>query len=291
MRRMTEFQPAIPPLPNFGIRIESHEHTPGFRTSTHSHPYPSLIYVISGEGECRDDEGSSRLSSNSVILLKEGQQHQLIDLPGKSMVVFVVYFSQNVAEMNRMFLEPLSHLNFVLKLPEYAAHQARRFLRQMLHEQDSHPLQYERSLQLHLALFLLLVYRYGVPEESKSGMAEVSGSEDRVRKVLASVADRFYEPHSLATVSQVADLSQRHFTSLCRKISGTSFNDYLSTLRITEAKRLLLETDMSILVVAFTVGFEELSTFYRVFKRISGTTPKQFRHTNRKTASDEPRSQ
>ena len=112
-----------------------------------------------------------------------------------------------------------------------------------------------------------------------------------MRKVLSSVADRFYEPHSLATVSQVADLSQRHFTSLCRKICGTSFNDYLSTLRINEAKRLLLETDMSILVVAFTVGFEELSTFYRVFKRISGTTPKQFRHVNRKTASDEPQAQ
>jgi AraC-like DNA-binding protein/quercetin dioxygenase-like cupin family protein len=283
---MTEFQPALPPLPSFGIRIESHEHSPGFRTSTHSHPYPSLIYVISGEGECLGSDGSCRLSSNSVILLKEGQQHQLIDLPGKSMVVFVVYFSQTVAEMNKMFLEPLSNLSFVMKLPEYAAHQARRLLRQMLHEQESHPLQYERSLQLHLALFLLLLYRYGVPEESKTGIPEVSGSEDRVRKVLASVAERFYEPHSLATVSQVADLSQRHFTSLCRKICGTSFNDYLSSLRIKEAERLLLETDMSILVVAFTVGFEELSTFYRVFKRVSGTTPKQFRHAQQKPAAD-----
>lgn len=279
---MDEFQPTILPLPIYGIRIESHEHSPGFRTSKHSHSYPSLIYVISGEGECLDEAGAFRLSSNSAILLKEGQPHQLIDLPGKSMVLFVVYFSQKVAEMNKMFLEPLSNLSFVLKLPEYAAHQARRLLRQMLHEQESHPLQYERSLQLHLALFLLLLYRYGVPEESKSAAPEVTGSEDRVRKVLASVADRFYEPHSLATVSQVANLSQRHFTSLCRKISGTSFNDYLSSLRIKEAKRLLLDTDMSILVVAFTVGFEELSTFYRVFKRVSGTTPKQFRHSQKK---------
>jgi AraC-like DNA-binding protein/quercetin dioxygenase-like cupin family protein len=284
---MDEFQPTIPPLPNFGIRIESHEHSPGFRTSTHSHSYPSLIYVISGEGECLDGEESFRLSSNSAILLKEGQPHQLIDLPGKSMVVFVVYFSQKVAEMNKMFLEPLSNLSFVMKLPEYAAHQARRLLRQMLHEQESHPLQYERSLQLHLALFLLLLYRYGVPEESKSGSPEISGSEDRVRKVLASVGERFYEPHSLGSVSQVARLSQRHFTSLCRKICGTSFNDYLSSLRIKEAERLLLETDMSILVVAFTVGFEELSTFYRVFKRVSGTTPKQFRRNHKKPAIDE----
>jgi AraC-like DNA-binding protein/quercetin dioxygenase-like cupin family protein len=283
---MDEFRPAIIPLPNFGIRIESHEHSPGFRTSTHSHSYPSLIYVISGEGECLDGEGSYRISSNSAILLEQGQPHQLIDLPGKSMVVFVVYFSQNVAEMNKMFLDPLAKLGFVMKLPEYAAHQARRLLRQMLHEQESHPLQYERSLQLQLGLFLLLLYRYGVPEESKAGSPQVSSSEDRVRKVLASVAERFYEPHSLATVSQVANLSQRHFTSLCRKICGTSFNDYLSSLRIKEAERLLLETEMSILVVAFTVGFEELSTFYRVFKRVSGTTPKQFRHARTKAAAD-----
>src|SRR5689334_19600899 len=132
---MNEFKPDILPLPNFGIRIESHEHSPGFRTSTHSHPYPSLIYVISGEGECLDGEGYYRLSSNSAIVLEEGQQHPLVDLPGKPMVVFVVYFTQAVAQLNKMFLEPLLNLSLVMKLPEYAAHQARRLLRQMLHEQ------------------------------------------------------------------------------------------------------------------------------------------------------------
>ncbi|MCC6127175.1 MAG: AraC family transcriptional regulator [Pirellulales bacterium] len=278
---MDEFQPNILPLPNFGIRIESHEHGPGFRTSPHSHPYPSLIYVIDGEGECMEEDRSYRLSPDSTLILEDGKIHQLIDLPGKSMVLFVVYFSSEMAESNALFLEPLLKQSLVMKLPEYAAHQARRLLRQMLHEQETHPLQYERSLQLHLALFLLLMHRYGVPEDSRSGVPEISSSEDRVRKVLASVAERFYEPHGLATVSRLANLSQRHFTSLCRKICGTSFNDYLSSLRVKKAERLLLDTKMSILVVAFTVGFEELSTFYRTFKRISGTTPKKFRRTRR----------
>jgi AraC-like DNA-binding protein/quercetin dioxygenase-like cupin family protein len=286
---MSEFQPAIPPLPHFGIWIESHEHAPGFRTSPHTHSCPSLIYVTSGEGKCLDGEDTYRLSSNSIILLEEGRQHQLIDVPGKSMVLFVVYFNRQMAEMNKAFLEPLVNLGLVLKLPEYAAHQARRLLRQMLHEQQSHPMQYERALQLHLGLFLLLLYRYGVPNAPESSLSEaaIGVSEDRVRKVLASVAEKCYEPHSLATVSQVAHLSQRHFTSLCRKICGKSFTDYLNSLRINEAERLLSETDISILAIAFTVGFEELSTFYRVFKRISGTTPKQFRDARWKNVTNE----
>jgi AraC-like DNA-binding protein/quercetin dioxygenase-like cupin family protein len=285
---MSEFRPAIPPLPSFGVWIESHEHGPGFRTSAHEHPCPSFVYVTGGEGKCLVDDGSYRLSSNSIVLLTEGQQHQLIDLPGKSMVVFVVYFSRQIAEMNKAFLEPLFPQGFVLKLPEYAAHQARRLLRQMLHEQQNHPMQYERSLQLHLGLILLLLYRYAVTGAAESGSAEVviGSGEDRVRKVLASVAERYYEPHSLATVSQVANMSQRHFTSLCRRICGKSFNDYLNSLRIKEAERLLRETDESILAIAFTVGFEELSTFYRAFKRAAGTTPKQFRSTKPLTATD-----
>jgi transcriptional regulator GlxA family with amidase domain len=174
-------------------------------------------------------------------------------------------------------------------LPAYAAHQARRLLRQMLHEQKSRPMQYEHSLPLQLAMFLLLLYRYGVAGESESDASETSvgRSEDRVRRVLASVAERSFEPHSLASVAQVASLSQRHFTNLCRKICGKSFSDYLNSLRIKEAERLLLETDTSILAIAFTVGFEELSTFYRVFRRVSGTTPKQFRDARWKTVAKE----
>jgi AraC-like DNA-binding protein len=288
---MSEFHPPIPPLPSCGIWIESHEHGPAFRTSSHAHSYPSLIYVASGEGVCSDGEDDYRLSSNCIALLEEGQRHQLIDLPKRSMVVFVVYFSRQVAEMNKTVLEALFNLAFVMKLPEYAAHQARRLLRQMLHEQQNRPLQYERSLQLHLGLLLLLLHRYGVPSAPEAGASEVAvgSSEDRVRKVLASVAERYYEPHSLATVSQVAHLSQRHFTSLCRKICGKSFNDYLNSLRIKEAERILRESDVSILAVAFTVGFEELSTFYRAFKRTSGTTPKQFRSARLSTAPDAQR--
>jgi AraC-like DNA-binding protein len=282
---MDEFNPNIFPLPSFGIRIESHEHGPGFRTAPHSHPYPSLIYVIDGEGECMEEERCYRLSPDSTLILEDGKSHQLVDLPGKSMVLFVVYFDRAVADSNAVFLEPLLRQSLVMKLPEYAAHQARRLLRQMLHEQETNPLQYERSLQLHLALLLLLMYRYGVPEESRTGASEISSSEDRVRKVLASVAERFYEPHGLATVSRLANLSQRHFTSLCRKICGKSFNEFLSSLRIKKAERLLQDTNMSILVVAFTVGFEELSTFYRTFKRISGTTPKKFRRIRRKNST------
>ena len=72
-------------------------------------------------------------------------------------------------------------------------------------------------------------------------------------------------------------LSRRRFTQLFREITGTSWLAHVRGLRIDHAKKLLESTDRTVLSVAFECGFEDLSTFYRAFKRETDESPNKWR--------------
>jgi AraC-like DNA-binding protein len=63
-----------------------------------------------------------------------------------------------------------------------------------------------------------------------------------------------------------------------------SFKQYLTSIRIHEAKRLLLETDRLVIDIALEVGFNSISHFNRVFKTSTQVSPVEFR--NRKTVNE-----
>lgn len=267
---------SIPPLPTYGILVGSHHHGPEFRTAEHQHPYHSLLYIVSGEGDCLIAGRSYKLFANTAIILKKGQLHQLIDRPGKAMVVFVVYFSEYVAEANRGIIHPLLQSGKPVLIPIHQAQQVRKNLRQMLHEQDDKPVKFEIVIQLCLSSIILEIYRENL-RKAKFAPQLADTSTERVEKVLEYIAERHYEPHSLSAAARMAHLSQRQFTNLCRRLTNKSFVEYVNTTRLEKAKELLVNTDMPVSAIAFEIGFEEISTFYRAFRKYYKQPPLSFR--------------
>lgn len=95
-------------------------------------------------------------------------------------------------------------------------------------------------------------------------------------------AKRFIEEHqtediSLADVAKAVNTSSFYFCKMFRKITGINFTDYLSRLRIERAKNLLLNPNLRISEIAYEVGFQSLTHFNRVFKRILGQAPTDYR--------------
>lgn len=82
----------------------------------------------------------------------------------------------------------------------------------------------------------------------------------------------FSQPIHLDTISSEAHFSKFHFIRLFRKAYGKTPHQYLTWLRIEQAK-LLLASGMPVCDVCFNVGFEEASSFTHLFKRSTGVTP------------------
>jgi AraC-like DNA-binding protein len=78
-------------------------------------------------------------------------------------------------------------------------------------------------------------------------------------------------------ISREVGLTPGYFGSLFKKETGLSFIDYLNKTRIKKAEELLLSTKQDISQIAFQVGYNNLFNFYRVFKKIRGKTPAEYR--------------
>jgi AraC-like DNA-binding protein/mannose-6-phosphate isomerase-like protein (cupin superfamily) len=261
-------------LPSYGIWVESHRHEPGFSTDIHIHKYTSLIYVVSGQGKCIIADKEYSLCPNSAVMLAKGKPHQLIDEPKKAMTVFVLYFGRLPKERNEKVVYPLLDYGSLI-VPLHYAKIIRKELRQMLYEQESKPGLYEIAIQQALVNILLNLYRV-----SKSNIQFPGGtasSTDRAKSVLDYVARNYYQSHNLSDAARAASTSRRQFANLCRRLTGRSFIQFLNSVRIQHASKLLAKTTIPVSAIAFEVGFEELSTFYRAFKKHTGLSPLTFR--------------
>jgi AraC-like DNA-binding protein/ligand-binding sensor protein len=92
------------------------------------------------------------------------------------------------------------------------------------------------------------------------------------------------EPLSLAAVAKAAGASVFHFCKVFRKSTGLKFTDYVARVRLEDARTQLLNPNRRVSEVAYDVGFQSLTQFNRMFKRVFGQSPTEFRgHLNGKT--------
>jgi signal transduction histidine kinase/AraC-like DNA-binding protein/ABC-type sugar transport system substrate-binding protein len=98
-----------------------------------------------------------------------------------------------------------------------------------------------------------------------------------VRQAMAYLHQHYAEPVSRYDLARHVGLVEDYLTHCFRQELGMTPIAYLNRYRITQAKRLLRETDQSITEIALTVGFSDSSYFSRVFRRETGLSPDAFR--------------
>lgn len=98
-----------------------------------------------------------------------------------------------------------------------------------------------------------------------------------ITKAKEYIQEHQSEDLSLAQVAKAVNTSTYYFCKLFKKSTNINFTDYVSRLRIEKAKNLALNPNLRISEIAFEVGFQSLTHFNRIFKRITGMSPSQYR--------------
>ena len=98
-----------------------------------------------------------------------------------------------------------------------------------------------------------------------------------LRKVRAHVEVNYSEDISLERAAQIAGMERKYFSAFFHKKVGICFRHWLMRLRIVEAISLMEAKNYSITEVAFEIGFKDLRTFERAFKKCTGLTPIEFK--------------
>jgi AraC-like DNA-binding protein/ligand-binding sensor protein len=90
---------------------------------------------------------------------------------------------------------------------------------------------------------------------------------------------------SLREVAQAVNTSTYYFCKLFKKATGLTFTDYLSRVRIEKAKNLLMNPNLRVSEIAYEVGFQSLTHFNRMFRKVAGQSPSDFRESLRHASS------
>jgi len=99
----------------------------------------------------------------------------------------------------------------------------------------------------------------------------------RIKDVVAYIDAHYAEDLSLATLAQIAHVSEARFRRLFKNVMDITPGRYIVTIRLNAARRLLATTDMLIAEVATSVGFWDQSHFVKAFKQDRGETPSHYR--------------
>ena len=264
-------------LPDYGIWIDSRRSRLESKAAVHSHNHLSILYVVSGAGLLESQQKSCQVFPNTIIALKKDCAHKLMNKPRQAMTVLSLYFDTEIAGLNRYIVDYLFSSDEVCVLPVYYAENIKRNLRQMLYEQSNKPPAYKLAINQSLSLTIMQLYRARL-ELAKQPKSETHRtSQERVKNTLDFIAENSFEQYGLLDAARMASVSQRQFTNICRKITSKSYKQYLNLIRCEKAKDLLERTDMPVSAIAFEIGFEDLSTFYRAFRRVHGRRPLAFR--------------
>ena len=104
---------------------------------------------------------------------------------------------------------------------------------------------------------------------------------------LASTIEKYiaknYKDPSLG-LNKIADefqISESYFSHMFKEKTGVNFSTYLENIRMTEAARLIRETDVSLNELYIAVGYNNVNTFRRAFKKVFGVTPSSMRDSTK----------
>lgn len=102
---------------------------------------------------------------------------------------------------------------------------------------------------------------------------------DRRIEIALQVIDQNYsDPLDLKRIAHGINLSICHFEYLFKREMGRTYKGYLREVRVTKAKDLLMDLNLSVKQVASIVGYSHTSNFIRAFKTQFGKTPSDFRN-------------
>jgi AraC-like DNA-binding protein len=114
-----------------------------------------------------------------------------------------------------------------------------------------------------------------------------SRDRERAEPVEIWKARKFIHEHSddelsLTKVAKFSNISGNHLSEKFKEVTGINFVDYIARIRVGKARDLLRNPNPRISEIAFAVGFQSLSQFNRVFKKLTRKSPTQFRAANKK---------
>lgn len=260
---------------------------PFFQAPFHSHPELELVYVKESFGKRIVGNSVEQFKAGDMVFLGSNIPHVWLndevyyqgntDLKAKAIVV---YFKKEIFGSAFFELKETQKINSLFN-------QAVRGLvingeTNMLISKKLEKLVRKKDFEMIAGLFKILAI---LSESTDTDFinnefympTNENSKKDRLSAVFEHLEKHYNEDISLIKIAEIANITPTSFCRMFKVKTKKSFVEYLNEIRISNACKLLIETDLGIAEIAYKCGYKTVSNFNQLFKKSKEMTPKEYR--------------
>lgn len=229
---------------------------------SHWHFDHEIAVCESGEAQISLNQETYTLRKGQCIYLRGQSVHSILSAPGATL--YVSLFSEELIRRitdtyclcDAVFADDFRVLETLEKI------RAASFKKDRFYDEISNALMQQMIAGVFSAL------------EIKKEAVSTSASTELYKKLLYDI-DEHAEDYSFSRAVEYMNMSEAYFSRFFKKISGMTFSMYLNHIRVNKAIDLIQNQDLSMTETAMNCGFDTIRNFNRVFKQITGYSPRE----------------
>ena len=255
-------------------------------TADHYHYHQSyeLYYLCSGERYYFIRDKSYHVTEGALVLVNKQDIHYTATPPKPQHERFLINFYDDFIsgilntpdnlKLMECFNSDMHIINVEVKYRPFV----QNLFETLLHEYEEKKPFYTNCLQ---AIFLQLLVFINRNQTSPSVPQQdyINSSHKIISEITGYINTHCNENITLESLSEKYYISPCYLSRTFKKITGLTFVEYLSNIRIKEAQRLLQKTDLTIAQISEAVGYNSSTHFGRIFKKFTGVAPLTYRKT------------
>jgi len=257
------------------------------RVRMNRHGYFEVLYLCSGSANCHIQDRLMPLNEGDLAIIGSTLYHRIECQSSSPLTIAAMFFEPDMircdgASDSAEYLTPflLQDADFPHIVPAETG-VPRQVLDMMLRIRSELPASTPRSrlaLKTYMKMLLILLVNQYAPY---AGTVEIFQRQqhalDRLRPLFRYLGDNCGDAIQVGHAARICGMSESHFMSVFKRVTGLSFVTYFNHYRIERAQALLANTDESMASISQQVGFCDQSYFGMIFRRIVGMTPVTYR--------------
>lgn len=251
----------------------------------HTHRTYELSTIMSGEVAYRFEPKDIIIRPGDLIIIPPDCRHRLEPVQDSLIASFMLFIScpgeGSRAEMEKLHGAIEQHDYHLRELKP-----VEQFLRQVIAEAQSPAIGWEDSILYLTRMAYITVFRNLLPgmktEYCRRNLPPQRGNKHRavIELVRFFAVDNIFRWIEVGEVCSHIGLSQAYLNRIFKEYEGVTVSRYLLDLRMFVARKMLQDTDRPLKDISGAVGFHDFGHFCRVFKKLTGMTPSEFRRNN-----------
>jgi AraC-like DNA-binding protein len=272
------------------VLVEHVRRTEPFNMLNHCfHEEYEIYYLVSGERYYYLENEFRYVSAGDFVILDKNLMHRTETIPNKpDHERILLNFSQEYFESLFKLVPEIDLSECFRKLPSILRVEAKKrqalanIMWRLVEEQQTG--NSESYLKILVVELMVMLNRLAEEPLEQIPQIVMNASYKKIYSVISYINEFYMEDLSLSKLAEQFYLSPFHLSRTFKKVTGFTVVEYLNNIRIRKAQALLRETDSNVTKIMEVVGFQSLTHFERIFKRISKVTPLQYRNLRQNSA-------